>query len=172
MKNKFLLLFFFSLVSTIILGQITKGNFIIEGSGDLTLINNKIKGNDGDDASWSTLFIAAGPKITYFLSDRFAIGGGIRGGRAFKGSRSYSINGNTRFYLTENSTNAWFLKAEVNFWGNRLESGKTKRFSANTGLGLDIFLSPNVALESTLTLGFTEYNGLVEATEVEFLICF
>jgi len=163
MINKSILLFLFSLIASITFAQIAKRNLIIEGGANLQLINTKTEGFGGDVSETEGLFFAT-PQVTYFISDRFAAGGGLI--IASAASSSFGINGNARFYLSNQPSSAWFLKAEIGYFSN----STFNQISGNAGLGWDIFLSPNVALESTMTIGFTETNEFLGGSNTQFLI--
>jgi len=146
MLNKSILLFLFSLISSITFAQIAKRNLIIEGGASLQLVNTQTEGFGGD-LSETEFFFVATPRVTYFITDRFAAGGGFIGRLVEAASNSFGINGNARFYLSTQPSSAWYA-----------------------GLGWDIFLSPNVALESTMTIGFSESNEFLGGSNTQFLI--
>jgi len=165
MQNKSVLIFLFSLVSTITFAQIAKRNLIIEGGVSLQFINSKADGIGGSSSISETLFIAT-PKVSYFISDRFAAGGGLLIGNILGTGGNFGINGNARFYLSSDSYNAWFLRADLDY----LKDGDFNQFSAAAGLGWDIFLSPNVAIESSMTVGFTDSNEFITSSNAQFLL--
>jgi len=165
MPNKSILLLLFSLVATLTFAQIAKRNLIIEGGASLQFINSKADGIGASSSASETVFIAT-PKVTYFISDRFAAGGGLILGSIVGTGGSFGINGNARFYLSSNSLSAWLVKAEVDY----LNGDGFNQFSAAAGLGWDIFLSPNVALESSITIGFTDSNEFITSSNTQFLL--
>lgn len=165
MQNKSILLLLFSLFSTITFAQIAKRNLIIEGGASLQFINSKTDGIGGSGSISETVFIAT-PKVTYFISDRLAAGGGLIIGSLVGSGSNFGINGNARFYLSNNDFSAWFIKAELDY----LSGGGFNQFSAAAGLGWDIFLSPNVALESSMTVGFTDSNDFITSSNTQFLL--
>ncbi len=165
MQKKSGLLFLFSLVATITFAQIAKRNLIIEGGASLQLINTKSDGIGGSSSLSETVFVAT-PKITYFISDRFAAGGGLTIGTLAGTGANFGINLNGRFYLSNDSNSAWFLKADLDY----LNESAFNQFSAAGGLGWDIFLTKNIALESSITVGFTESNEFVTSSNAQFLL--
>jgi len=165
MKNKLLFLLLFSLFTSVAFSQIAKRNLIIEGGASLQINNSKIEGFGGNGTNTDVLLIAS-PKVTYFFSDRFAAGGGLLFGGLVDAGTSFGINGNGRFYLSTESSSAWFLKAELDY----IKSGDFNQFSANAGLGWDIFLTPNLALESSMTIGFSDANDVLGSTNTQFIL--
>lgn len=163
MKIKTILLSVFCFCTITTFGQIAKGNLIIGGSAGLQSITNKFE-NSNSSTSNVTLFL--GPQITYFISDRFAAGGSILLGSGGDSGGNFGVSGNARFYLSNESSSAWFLKAELQL----AKSGGFSQVSGNTGLGWDVFFSPNIALESTMTIGFSDDNTFSNGNVVQFRI--
>jgi len=69
MINKSILLFLFSLISSITFAQIAKRNLIIEGGVSLQRLNTQVE--DGGNFSESEGLFFATPQVSYFVSDRF-----------------------------------------------------------------------------------------------------
>src|SRR5690606_41178083 len=98
---KTLTLFFFILVALTLTAnaQITKGNWMVGGSGEY--INQTFKNDDGLKSKLET--IAIRPNIGYFIKDKFAFGGALR----FQKQSiyyTYGIGIFSRYYLDRKST--------------------------------------------------------------------
>lgn len=158
MTAKFYLFISLFFISGTAFAQIAKSNLIIEGGASLQFIQNKIEnvGSFGE-RSEEEVFITISPTITYFTSDRFAIGGGIIVTSIANTGTNFGLSGNARFYLSSDEVSGWFLKTQLGF----LTGSNSDQFYGDVGLGWDVFLSPNLALESTMSIGFSDTDDIV-----------
>ncbi len=141
MKLKYLFFLFLGAVSTSSFGQLSHRNFIIDGNAAAQLFTA-----NGD----TDLIITGTPTLSYFMSDNFVIGGGIQLANVIGTGSSFGLNGTTRYYFSNQATNAWFAVGNIGF----LTGSGLNIFTGNVGIGLDLFLSPNIAFENTLSIGF------------------
>jgi len=148
MKSKYLLFFLFFYCFHPLFSQLSHRNLIIEGnvSSQLFLV-------DGN----SDLLIIANPMLSYFISDKFVVGGGIQFTSFSDFGTGFGLNGTARYYFSNQANNAWFAASNLGFLtGNNLST-----FAGDIGLGLDLFLSPNIAWENTLSIGFQREEGIL-----------
>jgi hypothetical protein len=155
-------IFFISaLISTAAVNsQITKGNWLVGGTGNFSSYENK-SSNNGIENINKGFGINISPNIGYFLANRFAAGSTVNLGSSmpkdFENSFSYGIGPFTRYYFLEEDKRVnIFLQANYIFGASQSQSGNNKSKSHGYGFktGPAIFFNSSVALEITL-----EYNA-------------
>lgn len=148
MKFKYLFYLFLATVSNPLFGQLSHKNLIVEGSAttQLFLTNNNTE-----------VLLIATPTLSYFVTDKFVVGGGIQLVAASATNTSFGLNGKARYYFSNQAYNAWFAESNFGF----LSGAGLNSFIGNIGIGLDLFLSPNIALEHTLSVGFQNESGVL-----------
>lgn len=156
MKIKILIFTFFTLCTVSIYGQLQKRNLIISGTAATQLIITE---------SETDFLILASPTVSYFFTDRLAAGGGFLLATAPGNGTNVGLNGNARFYISSQRQGAWFLNAGAGF----VTGGGFSLFNANAGIGVDLFLTPNFALESTMSIGIQK-EGEVIGNTTQFLL--
>lgn len=153
MKVQLLSIFLFCSLTVPLLGQLSHRNLIIEGSAATQFFAT----NNNSD-----FLISASPTISYFITDKFVAGGGVQIATVPGTGTNFGINGITRYYFSSQANNAWFAETNIGF----LTGGNFTVFTGDVGLGLDLFLSPNIALENTLSIGFQKEEGVINNTVI------
>ena len=118
--------------------------------------------------------VGISPKLGYFVDDNFLLGGVVNLGftksaEASNGDATettvYGVQALSRYYLSpgeagvDNMLNSgrFFLEGNAGFAGVNVQDGPTTNgFAFGVGPGYSYFVTPNVALETSL-----KYNGLV-----------
>lgn len=153
MKFKYLLFLFLCPVFNPLFGQLSHRNLIIEGAASTQLF---IQNSNSEG------LITASPTISYFITDKFVAGGGFQTAIVPGTTTSFGLNATARYYFSTQAYNAWFAKSNLGFITG---SGFTI-FTGDIGIGLDLFLSPNIALENTLSIGFQKEEDIIGNTIV------
>ena len=148
MKFKYFLLLFLCTVFNSLFGQLAHRNLIIEGAASTQLFIQK---NNSEG------LITASPTISYFITDKFVAGGGFQTAIIPGTGTNFGLNATARYYFSTQAYNAWFAKSNIGF----ITGGGFNVFTGNIGLGLDLFLSPNIALENTLSIGFQKEEDII-----------
>lgn len=148
MKVKCLLFFLFCCIFSPLFSQLSHRNLIVDGtaSTQLFLVDNNTE-----------VLLIATPTLSYFITDKFAVGGGIQLSAASATSTSFGLNTRARYYFSNQAYNAWFAATSLGF----LTGEGFNLITGNIGIGLDLFLSPNIALENTLSIGFQNEKGVL-----------
>lgn len=144
--------------SPIITPTLGKGTIMLGGSAMVSNVQ---------DEFWSFQLL---PNIGFFLSERLVLGGKLQA--------SYSFNSNTdfrssaiglspfvRYYLNPASGRTlWFLAADVGIVAGNLRLNEQfqfkldyTNFTAAGKVGINYFLTPNVALEGTLGVDYANF---------------
>lgn len=116
--------------------------------------------------------VGISPKMGYFVSDNFMLGAVVDLGFAKSAkaagsvkTTTYGVQGLTRYYFSQGERGvdnfvrrgAFFVEANAGIAGVNVKGGDTTNgFAFGVGPGYSYFVTPNVALETTL-----KYNGLV-----------
>ncbi|GEM_PF-4282321 len=153
MKSKYLLLAFLSCFFNPLFSQLSHRNLIVEGaaSTQLQVINSS-----------SEFLIVASPTISYFITDKFVAGGGFQTAIIPETGTNFGLNATTRYYFSNQAYNAWFAEGNLGF----LTGGGFNLITGDIGIGLDLFLSPNIALENTFSIGFQKEEDVLGNTIV------
>ena len=141
-------------------GQITKGNWLVGGTGNFSSYENKSSSNGLENIN-KGFGINVSPNIGYFLANRFAVGSLLNLGSSmpkdFENSFSYGIGPFARYYFLEEDKRVnILLQANYIYGASQSQSGNNKSNSNAYGFkaGPAIFFNSSVALEVTL-----EYNS-------------
>jgi hypothetical protein len=140
--------------------QITKGNWMVGGTGNFSSYENKFQ-NNGTEVSNKGIGISISPNIGYFFKDKFAIGSivsiGYTNPQDFESSTSYSIGPFVRYYFlkVDNQINL-FAEASYLFGESKLGNNK----SASNGYGFKagpvFYFNNSVGLEVTIDYNSTQ----------------
>lgn len=135
---------------------ISKGNWMIGGTAWFT-----------EHASFNNIEYSIDPRAGYFLCEKFAIG--LNVSYYFDGVENFqrgSIGPFARYYFI-NKRVAPFIEAEYNLGKSRyqlqggdFETVTTKRYGA--GLGLDVFITRNVAFEGTVKYLYNKEGAIAD----------
>lgn len=134
--------------------QITKGNWLVGGSGNISSYENKYI-NNGTEVSNKGLGINISPNIGYFFINKFVAGANISIGytkpQGYENSSSYGIGPFVRYYFLKEDKRINLL-AQANYSFGATKSGINKSQSNGYGFkaGPVIFFNSSVALEVTL----------------------
>lgn len=134
-------------------GQITKGNFIIDGglASQLRSYNHPFLYSHQPIKEHTLNF---SPRLSYFVSDRLVIGGGItiNSNSSNLEEGGYGLTTHIRYYVSKKNNSAWFVENHLGY----SEISTINFFTSDIGLGLDYFLSPSVALEGTVAFNYSQ----------------
>lgn len=146
--------------------QITKGNWMVGGSGSFSYADTKPKNSNssGTNINYSdsgTYSITLEPNIGYFIKDKLAIGMKISIINSFiefktlNPDDSYiSISPNFRYYFLDvDKTYNVFVEPSFNYYTNN-SLGNASGFGLKSGLA--IFLNSSVAIEPSLNYVYNE----------------
>ena len=105
------IVFLFALTTSLTINsQITKGNWMVGGSGNISMYENKYNGV-GNETSNKGIGMNISPNIGYFLVDRFVLGAPLGVGYTIpkdaQNSFSYGIGPYSRYYFLEEDKNWW-----------------------------------------------------------------
>jgi len=184
MIKKISIIIYMCTISIFAFGQIQKGNFIIDGGFNaqlatiLTLVptnnlqttirgDNIISNGSLSERNKNIFNFHINPTIAYFISSKTALGGGLTLAREGQTPYTYyGLNGSVRQYFKPQGKFNGFIEANIGF----LSSEDHIWFDGNINLGLDIFLSPNIAWESKLIflLPTGNTNSVGNATALHF----
>lgn len=134
--------------------QITKGNWMVGGSGNISSYENKYI-NNGTEISNKGLGINISPNIGYFFANKFVAGANISIGytkpQGYENSTSYGIGPFVRYYFLKEDKRINLL-AQANYSFGSSKSGINRSQSNGYGFkaGPAIFFNSSVALEVTL----------------------
>jgi hypothetical protein len=134
--------------------QITKGNWMVGGSGNISSYENKYI-NNGTEVSAKGYGINISPSIGYFFANKFVAGANFRIGytkpEGFESSFGYGIGPFVRYYFLEEDKRINVL-AQASYSFGETQSGINKAQSNEYGFkaGPVIFFNSSVALEVTL----------------------
>ncbi len=136
------------LVATSANAQITKGNWMVGGSGSFYSANLKDQNTDS-----KTIGLELRPNVGYFLADKFTIGiSPLFGyGKPEKNSSviNYGIGLYTRYYLLDPEKTVNIL-THVGYSYSRSNNSEYKSTSLDLRAGPAIYFNSSVALEMTL----------------------
>ena len=149
-------LFFFFVLTTVLTAnaQITKGNWMVGGTGNFSSYESKYKSN-GNEITNKGLGINLSPNIGYFLADKFVVGASLSIGytkpKGSDDSFGYGIGPYVRYYFLREDKQI-NLFSEVNYIFGETKSGNNKSKSNGYGLkaGSVIFFNSSVGLEVSL----------------------
>lgn len=156
--------------------QIQKGNLMLGSDIGSGLVNNASSGLFGlnfglnEGAGYN---VGISPKVGYFIEDNFLLGAVVNLGftKSAKNrgtstqSTLYGIQALSRYYVSPGEEGIdnflkhgrFFMEANAGIAGVNVKDGPTTNgFAFGVGPGYSYFVTPNVALETTL-----KYNGLV-----------
>ena len=134
--------------------QITKGNWMVGGTGNVTSYENK-NNNNGSDIISKGIGINISPNIGYFIVDKFVAGASLGFGytkpEGYQSDFGYGIGPFIRYYfLKEDKRINILAQANYNFGQNITGVSKSKSNSYGFKAGPAIFFNSSVALEITL----------------------
>jgi len=153
MKIKYLVFSLLCTFPSLLFSQLAAQNFIVEGSAATQLLE---RNNE------SEFVFVVSPTISYFLSDKFVVGGGFLLATNLENGTNFGLNGKARYYFSNQAYNAWFAESKLGF----IAGGGLNLFTGDIGLGLDLFLGPNIAIENTLSVGFQKERDIIGNTIV------
>jgi hypothetical protein len=134
--------------------QITKGNWMVGGTGNFSSYESTYKSN-GNEITNKGIGINISPKIGYFLADKFVIGTSLSIGytkpKESDNSFGYGIGPYARYYFLNVDRHVNFF-TEVNYIFGETKSGDNKSKSNGYGLkaGSVFFFNNSVGLEVSL----------------------
>jgi hypothetical protein len=150
------------LFSSLANAQITKGNWMVGGSGNFTNYKSTFQSNNSEVTNTGN-GINISPNLGYFVIDNFALGTAVgfnysNPSGANNNSHSYGISPFVRYYFrkSEKIINP-FLQTSYGFSKGKSENGGSNKSSGYTIKGGSaFFLNSSVALELTI-----EYNSSI-----------
>jgi hypothetical protein len=158
--------------------QITKGNFLVGGTGGFSKYKSTIV-NDNSGAAQKGVGLQIAPNVGYFVVDNFVTGVGL--GYSYSNpsgnnnnSSSYSLGPFARYYFLkpEKMINPFF-QASYSFSKGKSENGG--KFS-NSGYGLKagtaIFFNSSVALELGINYTYSNSDNVVKIYDLSFIMGF
>lgn len=174
-KILFLTSFFIFGVTGISNAQFQEGTVMLGadlGSGLATSTSGGLLGLNFGLNEGAGFNLGISPKVGYFISDNFLIGGIVNLGFSNSPDNSgestkttvYGVQGLSRFYMRPDEADidivdsGWFfVEANAGIAGVNVQDGPTTNgFAFGFGPGYSYFLNSNIALEAT-----AKYNGLV-----------
>ena len=156
--------FFFCIVfvcSLVVNAQITKGNWLVGGSGSFSISYSSFKDSSGNEIRTEGTGLQLRPNIGYFISDRFATGLRLNLGFSNSPGRNNSNWGAglgpfVRYYFLD-INNRINILSEANFsYGRGLSQINNDNSSTSFGFssGVVLFFNSSVGLE--LLLNYTD----------------
>jgi hypothetical protein len=170
MTKQFLLFFIFVSFISAANAQITKGNWLVGGTGYFT--SASYSGTTA--ASYKQTIIQISPNIGYFFIDKLSIG--LKPGYSYNktnlgttptSSSTFSVGPFARYYLL-NIKNQVNIFSEVNYQFNKTTTTDNQSFSYNqfsVSAGPVIFFNSSVGLE--LSIGYTRGKYGSDATSMD-----
>ncbi|PKP14638.1 MAG: hypothetical protein CVU07_13855 [Bacteroidetes bacterium HGW-Bacteroidetes-23] len=134
--------------------QITKGNWMVGGTGNFSSYESKFKSN-GNEMTNKGLAINLSPNIGYFVANKFVVGTSLSIGytkpKESDNSFGYGIEPFVRYYFL-NEDKLINIFSEVNYIYGETKSGDNKSQTNGYGLkaGTVIFFNSSVGLEISL----------------------
>jgi hypothetical protein len=167
MKNVVLHLIFLLVLPLTLFGQLQKGTWLIGGRAAVnTPVISSVDNPDVDDQTYVSLQLA--PRFGYFLSKRWMIGGGLFSSVTITDGEAgtlISISPEVRYYFNpDHTTRNWFATLSDGF-GAGLSTGSGVNVRASIpliGVGVNQFLTPNVALEGLLSANFRNDENAIQ----------
>jgi hypothetical protein len=166
MKTIKLLIATISLFNLTANAQITKGNWMVGGSGSFSYAKTKPKNSNssGTNINYTdsgTYSITLEPNIGYFIKDKLAVGLKLNLLNSFTEFNSLNLNDsyvsispNFRYYfLNVDKVYNVFVEPSFNYYTNN-SLGNASGFGLKTGLA--VFLNSSVALEPSLNYVYNE----------------
>ncbi len=149
--------------------QITKGNWMVGGSGNFTNYKSTFESNNTVTTQTGNA-LTISPNLGYFIVDNFALGTTVgfnfsNPSGANNNSHSYSISPFVRYYFRESAKiiNP-FLQTSYGFSKGKSESGGSNKSSGYTLKGgTAIFFNSSVALELSLNYDSSKFNSDVKS---------
>ena len=144
----------FILISISATSQITKGNFMVGGTGNFSSYQTQYL-NNGNEVTNKGVGLNISPNIGYFLANKFVVGAGFTVGYTKQNGQQSSIGYNfgpfARYYFLKEDKRI-NLFTEVNYFIGNSKSGSNKSESNGYGFkaGPVIFFNSSVGLEVTL----------------------
>ena len=134
--------------------QITKGNWMVGGTGNFSSYESKTS-NNGTENINKGIGINVSPNIGYFFGNRFVAGTNINLGytkpKNYESSLGYSFGPFARYYLLKEDKQINFLvQANYTFGAAKYGDNKSKSNGYGFKAGSAIFFNSSVALEITL----------------------
>lgn len=164
---KTLKLFFIAILlcTTSANSQITKGNWMVGGSGNFTSYKSTFQSNNTEVTNTGS-GINISPNLGYFVVDNFAVGTAVgfnfsNPSGANNNSHSYDISPFVRYYFrkSEKIINP-FLQTSYGFGNSKNESGGSNKIRGYTIKGGSaIFFNSSVAIELSLNYNSSKYNS-------------
>ena len=146
--------------------QITKGNWMVGGSGsfDYAKLTPKNSNSSGSNINYTDdgfYTVTLDPNIGYFIKDKLAIGVKINLFNSFAEFQSFNLNDtnigispNFRYYfLNVDKAYNIFIEPSYNYYTNN-SLGNASGFGLKSGLA--IFLNSSVAIEPSLNYVYNE----------------
>lgn len=167
-KNKIFLITTL-LISVASNAQITKGNWMVGGSGNYTSYKSKIYNNNTEITQTGSA-LSISPNLGYFIVDNFALGTIVS--YSFSNpsgdnnnSQGYGISPFVRYYFrkSDKMINP-FLQSSYGFSKGKSDSGGSNKSTGYTIKGGSaIFFNSSVALELSLNYDSSKFNSDVKS---------
>lgn len=141
MKKIIFLTFFLSLLTSFSFSQLEKGNLLIGGNANASLLQQRI------------FFLSVSPNLGYFMTNRFCLG--ASSSLAFsKGFSGIALSPFARYYFGVKETRSFFALASAGI----VRQNKNNFGYAHLGLGHTWFLNKNAAFETQLSGTYVNNN--------------
>lgn len=144
----YLTIFFITCLTTLS-GQITKGNFILEGSSNSIFTKYEDLYSSREQTNFRT---ESEISATYFLNNNLAIGGKFGIVTEKEQENLYALGLDVRYYFNKPNQKAWFLTSNINYG----KLGITYLTNGTLGIGLDYFANQNIAIETVFSVGYSQ----------------
>jgi outer membrane protein len=145
--------------------QVTKGTLLVDGNIGLNV--------DGDNELFEDLTFQFTPLFAYFVSDHFMLGGGVNYRVNYSNNRIstlFRFNPLVRYYFNPKSTSVnYFAEVQADFGLSSLKK-TSGPYNYNFSLGLNKFLTPNIALEGRLVYFLEEQSSLFDRYRNIFIL--
>lgn len=154
-------------------GQISKGDFMVDFYGSMSYNNFEPESPTTPEGTYYNPLLRLRFSYMKMVTNRLMLGGGLGvfngaksdintvGGREFYPYNTYQFSPQLRYYFY-NKKIAFFASVDNYFSVQKFKDSNFQETSWNgvttAGLGVDYFLSKNVALESTLKTNVIKYN--------------
>ena len=145
--------------------QITKGNWMVGGSGNFTSYKSTLQNNNTEITQTGNAFQLS-PNLGYFIVDKVSLGAFMSFSFSNpsgdnNNSQGYGVSPFVRYYFRKSDKIInLFLQASYGFYEGKSESGGSNKTSGyNIKGGPAIFFNSSVALELTIDYDSSKYNS-------------